>query len=157
MHYTIRKGDTLGKIAEAKYGDAALYKKLAAFNGILDANRISVGQAIEIPPKRILLGESVIESEELEISPPNGLNEIIAIFGDLYRYIREDGTIHPNWEAEYLSLTALPFPIPLSWNREQSVRRILCHKKLIEVFVDTFDEIIESGAEKTCCIIWRLL
>ena len=44
--YTVKAGDTLSGIA-AKYGTT--YQVLAAYNGISDPNRISVGQVIKIP------------------------------------------------------------------------------------------------------------
>ncbi len=44
--YTVKKGDTLSKIA-AKYGTT--YQKLASCNGIADHNKISAGQVIKIP------------------------------------------------------------------------------------------------------------
>ena len=44
--YTVKSGDTLSSIAK-KYGTT--YQKLAAYNGISNPNRISVGQKIKIP------------------------------------------------------------------------------------------------------------
>lgn len=44
-HYTVKKGDTLSAIAK-KYGTT--YKKIAADNGIKDANKIYVGQKLVI-------------------------------------------------------------------------------------------------------------
>ena len=44
--YTVKAGDTLSGIA-AKYGTT--YQKLAAYNGISNPNKISVGQKIKIP------------------------------------------------------------------------------------------------------------
>ena len=44
--YTVKKGDTLSKIA-AKYGTT--YQKLASYNGIANPNKISAGQVIKIP------------------------------------------------------------------------------------------------------------
>lgn len=46
--YTVKKGDTLIKIA-SKYGTT--YKKLAEYNNIKNPSRISVGQKIKIPSK----------------------------------------------------------------------------------------------------------
>lgn len=44
--YTVKSGDTLSSIAK-KYGTT--YQKLAAYNGISNPNKISVGQKIKIP------------------------------------------------------------------------------------------------------------
>lgn len=54
--YIVQKGDTLGKIANEFYSKAALYKKLADYNGILNPDQIITGQVLEIPSKRELLG-----------------------------------------------------------------------------------------------------
>lgn len=48
--YQVKKGDTLSAIARKYYGDAGLYKKLASYNGIKNANLIFPGQRIKIPP-----------------------------------------------------------------------------------------------------------
>lgn len=46
--YTVQKGDTLYKIARAKYGEASAVKKIQAANPGLTAN-IKVGQKINLP------------------------------------------------------------------------------------------------------------
>lgn len=46
--YTVKKGDTLSKIA-AKYGTT--YQKLASYNGIANPDKISVGQVLKLPTK----------------------------------------------------------------------------------------------------------
>src|SRR4051794_23796077 len=47
--YTIQKGDTLFKIARAKYGDASAVRKIKEANPGLDANHIKPGQKINLP------------------------------------------------------------------------------------------------------------
>jgi 5'-nucleotidase len=47
--YTIQKGDTLFKIARAKYGNPSAVNKIKAANPGLDANHIKVGQKINLP------------------------------------------------------------------------------------------------------------
>jgi 5'-nucleotidase / UDP-sugar diphosphatase len=47
--YTIQKGDTLFKIARAKYGDASAVRKIKEANPGLDADHIKVGQKINLP------------------------------------------------------------------------------------------------------------
>lgn len=52
--YTVARGDTLSAIARRFYGNAALYGKLAKYNGIKNANILSVGQVIKLPSKTAL-------------------------------------------------------------------------------------------------------
>ena len=47
--YTVQKGDTLFKIARARYGDASAVKKIKEANPGLDANHIKAGQKINLP------------------------------------------------------------------------------------------------------------
>lgn len=48
--HTVSAGETLWGISRAFYGDGALAWRLAAANGITNANLIRVGQVITIPP-----------------------------------------------------------------------------------------------------------
>ena len=47
--HIVKRGDTLWAIAKKYYGDGSLCYKLAAYNGIKNANIISVGQVIKLP------------------------------------------------------------------------------------------------------------
>jgi hypothetical protein len=49
--YTVKKGDTLSKIAAKKnvYGDASKWKKIAVANHIRDPKKLKVGRALKIP------------------------------------------------------------------------------------------------------------
>jgi nucleoid-associated protein YgaU len=47
--YTIKAGDNLSKVSELFYGKASNYMKIAEANNMVDANKIQVGQAIEVP------------------------------------------------------------------------------------------------------------
>ena len=47
--YVVQAGDTLSAIAKRVYGDASLYGKLAAANGILNPNLIYPGQVLTLP------------------------------------------------------------------------------------------------------------
>lgn len=49
--YTVVKGDTLWGICRRTYGDGSLAWKLAAFNGIKNANLIYPGQVVRLPDK----------------------------------------------------------------------------------------------------------
>ena len=47
--YTVQKGDTIFKIARARYGDASAVKKIKDANPGLDADHIKAGQKINLP------------------------------------------------------------------------------------------------------------
>jgi LysM repeat protein len=63
IKHIVKKGDTLGKIAKLYYGDSKLYKQIAAFNHIKDADVIEVGDEIIIPP-RVYGTKSVEKGDE---------------------------------------------------------------------------------------------
>ena len=47
--YTVRSGDTLGGIAQALWGDASLWYKLAEANGLTATSSLTEGQSLAIP------------------------------------------------------------------------------------------------------------
>ena len=143
--YAIHKGDTLAKVAKKFYGDAVLFKKIAEYNGIRKPDLIMVGQIIEIPSRKELEGETLLPAAATGLVPPVGLEQIVATFGNINEFIREDGSLDPRWEAEYLGQTPLPFAIPLSWDQSKSVTNLRCHKKLVDVFRGVFDTVVKEG------------
>ena len=86
-------------------------------------------------------------AEPLALIPPHGIEEIITTFGDIREYIRQDGSLDPRWETEFLVRTDLPFPLTLSWDYAQTVKEITCHKKLGEVFVEVLGNIQARGLQ----------
>ncbi|HEV8523505.1 MAG TPA: M15 family metallopeptidase [Terriglobales bacterium] len=79
---------------------------------------------------------------------PNGLDEIIATFGNIFAHLRADGTPNQKWEPKILTVVAIPFPMRLSF-QDTSVRRVRCHKKLAPIVRDLFQQIQGRGlAEK---------
>ena len=68
-NYVVKRGDTLRKIARARLGDAALYRRIAEYNGILDPNRIAVGQRPEIPSRRDLRAPAAPPAPALARAP----------------------------------------------------------------------------------------
>lgn len=72
------------------------------------------------------------------MTPPNGLREIVAAFGDVAPYIRPDGTVRSDWEWHTLTVVDLPAELPLSWNLSKRVGRVRCHFKLAPIFNATF-------------------
>jgi hypothetical protein len=49
VSYTVRRGDTLGKIARRYYGDASRFPLIVAANRIPDPDRLTVGRKLVIP------------------------------------------------------------------------------------------------------------
>ena len=76
---------------------------------------------------------------------PNGFDELIATFGDIRKFIKDDGTLDPLWEQQQLTRASLPFPIPFTAPPHVPVTRIFCHKKLADIFVQVFTEIQKQG------------
>lgn len=120
----------MAKVAKRFYGEPALHRKLALYNGIQDPNHILMGHGLEIPSRRELEGGGVAAPRAVTVPvpaaaqparpatavvpamvPPNGLEEILATFGNINEFIRDDGTLEPKWETEFLDRVSLPFPI----------------------------------------------
>ena len=49
VFYTVKDGDTLGKIAERYYGNAAYWEQLAAYNNMQYPSKLAIGQAVLLP------------------------------------------------------------------------------------------------------------
>ena len=151
QRYVIVASDTLGKIAQRFYGDPTVFQKLALYNGITDPNVIVVGQTIEIPARAELDGPPAPPAPSPATPPglvaPNGLDAIRATFGDIYAFIGADGTLDPQWQAQFLTRTPLPFTLPLSWDQSKIVSQLLCHVKLRDVFPAVFTAIAERGLQ----------
>ncbi len=146
--YIVQKGDTLAKIAKLSYGDAQLANKLAGYNGILNLDLILIGQTLEIPSKRELQGTAPEPSMPTELIVPNGFEEVVATFGNILDFLKEDGNLDSRWETEYLGSARLPFPISLSWDRSKMVQNLYCHKKMIEIFSEVFGAIQGEGLKE---------
>ena len=81
------------------------------------------------------------------ITPPHGLDQMVAMFGNIFDYIREDHTLDPRWQAEELQQASLPFALPLSWDKSRTVQRISCHKLLAQTCADIFLRIQSAGLQ----------
>jgi hypothetical protein len=88
-----------------------------------------------------------MEAASQALIAPNGLDEIVKMFGNIYDYIHPDGQLDPQWEADCLALVALPFPLPLplSWDHSKSVTQFLCHKHLTGILGDVFGAVQARG------------
>ena len=65
--YVVKEGDTLGKIAEKFYGNAAYYEQLAAYNHIDTYSLIFPGQIITIPQTLTVQNEVVYDYQNNEV------------------------------------------------------------------------------------------
>lgn len=150
--YAFAPRDSFRKIAAARYGDARLGPALAAYNGFLDGARPATGALVELPALRELLPPRTrrrlreLAGRALGLVPPHGLEAIIAVFGDLTRFIRADGTIDPRWEAQSMVSATLPFPIRLAWgNPAPLATRIRCHRRVAPSMLAAFAAVERAG------------
>jgi len=147
--YIIKKGDTLSKIAREQLGDAKLVAALGDFNGLPDAKQIMVGQQIWLPSAREMTPKAVPRVRAAWPAPPHGFQAVRDTFGDILKYIRDDGSIDPKWEIERMVKAALPFAIPLSWDTGKSVTSIRCHKLIAPLLEEVFRQIAAQGLKST--------
>jgi LysM repeat protein len=152
--YIVRKGDTLAKIAEATLGDRKLAAALADYNGLAGVRDIAVGQAIHLPGARALRApKRPPAGARAAVAPwppaPHGMAAIIATFGDIRAYARDDGTADPKWEQQFMARAALPFSIPLDWDTSKSASGIRCHKLIAPLLQAVFTEIVQRGLQKS--------
>jgi LysM repeat protein len=150
--HIVRKGDTLPKIAEAGLGDRKLAAALAAYNGLADTRDIVPGQVISFPSARELKAPARLPAgARAGVAPwpnaPHGMDAIIATFGDIRGYARDDGTPDPKWETQFMARAALPFPIPLDWDRSKSASGIRCHKLIAPLLEAVFTDIVGKGLQ----------
>jgi D-alanyl-D-alanine carboxypeptidase len=87
------------------------------------------------------------ESRVVQLAAPHGMDGILATFGDIYEYLRKDGTLDPRWQADMLTRIDLPFAIVLSWDHTKSVSQMTCHQKLGEIFGGLLGRIQASGLQ----------
>ena len=83
--YTVKKGDTLGKVAYEFYGTYEKWRTLAEYNDLIRPDLISVGDVIELPPWEPQVYRWPLERVEKEYYH----------FGDLYRVGHWKGRPHP--------------------------------------------------------------
>ena len=147
--YTVKKGDTLAKISERFYGSANFIDKIMEYNWLKNANAIFINQQLELPgieEVKIKPVDTKIEvnSPNILVPVPNGLNEIISTFGNIREYITKTGELSPRWNIDKLTTITLPFPIKYAGNFKQNIIQITSNKKLSKTFFETFQEIKDS-------------
>ena len=66
-------GDSLSKIATGKLGSAGLWRVIAALNGIINPNRIRVGQRLQLPVKKgEIMSDQVVYTSKSRIERIKG-------------------------------------------------------------------------------------
>lgn len=89
---------------------------------------------------------SASDTEPLPLVP-HGLDQILAVFGDIYQYIGPDGCLDARWQADALARVTLPFPLRLSWDGSKMVTRLTCHQRLAGICAGVFASIHEHGLQ----------
>lgn len=84
--------------------------------------------------------------EGVKLSRPDGLDSIIRVFGDPRPFIKEDGTIDPQWEEENIVRVDLPAPIPYAGTH---VTRVACHSLAACAATKAFGALYDAGAWAT--------
>ena len=144
-NYTVKKGDTLAKIAQAKMGSRRQAATLADYNA-LRTKKLTVGSRIFIPSAADLKPRPFARPRAAAWPPPPaGLQGVIGAFGNIYDFIRDDGTVDPRWEAQNIVRVELPFAIPLDWDPTKSASGIRCHRLLAPLFIEVFQRIVDTG------------
>lgn len=94
------------------------------------------------------MSQTLGERTRVSMTPPRGLEQICSTFGDIFKYILFDHTLDPRWQTEFLTRIALPFAIPLSWDKSRVVSQITCHKVVADLFTTVFEEIERAGLQQ---------
>jgi len=87
--------------------------------------------------------------------------QVIAAFGDPAPYVLQDGSIDSIWRTLILAPLELPAPLPLSWDRQHSVSRLMVHRRLVVPFrlaleaVHADAEAWASLGDTGGCYAWR--
>lgn len=150
--YILTKGDTLAKVAQLKMGDRKLAKLLADYNGLLDA-KVTAGQVIFVPNARDIraprLPKPAARAREVKPwpAPPNGLQEIIKTFGNIWDYVADGDRPDPKWEVQFMVSAKMPFAMPLDWAPATTTSSIRCHKLIAPLLQAVFADIVAKGLQ----------
>ncbi len=166
--YILQRGDTLSAVAERLLGDRRRAAELVDYNGLAGPKDVRPGQAIALPPRERGVARAARPPAGARAAavapwpaPPVGMAGIIATFGDIRAYARDDGTADPKWEQQFMGRAALPFPIPLDWDTSKSATGIRCHKLIAPLLEAVFAEVVSRGLQKSVKTygggyVWRM-
>lgn len=90
---------------------------------------------------------------------PNGLDEIIKVYGDYKPFLRGDYTVSPSWERAILATCWLPIPLKIGWVAAETYK-IRMNKECIDSARTIFCDIAKANLWpklKTFdgCYAWR--
>jgi D-alanyl-D-alanine carboxypeptidase len=146
--HIVKTGETFESVAALRLGDPAQAVMLADFNAWPAGWPLAPGTALQIPGARERRAPPRWRTAAVPWpAPPHGMAAITQTFGDIRRFVREDGTADPAWEAQHMGRAQLPFAIPLDWNPTQSARSIRCHKLIAPLLEAVFADIVAQGLQ----------
>ena len=71
--FIVKSGDSLSKIATGKLGSAGQWRVIAELNGIINPNRIRVGQRLQLPVKKgEIMSDQVVYTSKSRIERIKG-------------------------------------------------------------------------------------
>ncbi len=162
--YILQRGETLAAVAERLLGERGRARELADYNGLAGVKDVRPGQAIALPPRerrtRRPAGARAADTVPWPAAPA-GMAAIVATFGDIRAYARDDGTADPKWEQQFMGRAALPFPVPLDWDTTRSATGVRCHRLIVPLLQAVFTEIVQRGLQKSVRTygggyVWRM-
>ena len=132
--YAVKSGETFESIAAKRYKDEELAPRVARFNGFTEDAELVAGMALRLPVAAVLL------------PTPNGFDEIVAAFGDIRKFVNQEGKINAaKWEGEILGKVTVPFRVKLGFPPSTTITRFSCHKQLEPTFKPVFEDIAGQG------------
>ncbi len=81
----------------------------------------------------------------IAIEAPQGYGEIVAMYGAIRDYIKEDGTLKSGWVRERASYVHCPWDCRLSWDKDVRVTRFQVHAYIREDFQFVINTIDREG------------
>lgn len=78
------------------------------------------------------------------MTPPVGLEQIVALYGDVRNFIREDGTVSPIWEGR-MTMVPFPSPLPLGWDKTKLAKGARVNQAIADEVDRAFRLILREG------------
>lgn len=81
----------------------------------------------------------------MKVQAPRGYDELVQFYGDPGLWTRDDGTAHPAWESQMVTVM-FPTPLPLGWDKTKRATRARVHNKLADNLEIVFAQLLDEGA-----------